>query len=89
MPIWSEKRNVMEKSAFELSRIYGRGWNTAKKLLAAGTIDVDHAQAAAFNPYRTAPESARWADGFSAAIKSRAAPFQTAGTRAWRPMAAE
>ena len=72
-------------SAFELSRIYGQGWNKAKKLLAGGALDADEAHATSLNPYRTVREAARWAEGFSEAIRSRAKPFKTAGGRAWRP----
>ena len=57
-----------EKSAFVLSRIYGQGWNAAKKLLASGGGGVGAPQAAAYNPYRVAEERSRWTKGFMEAL---------------------
>ena len=71
-------------SAFELSRIYGEGWNTAKKLLASGKLDVDAPQAAARNPHTGAEERSRWTMGFMEAIESRAGPFTTPSRNSWR-----
>jgi len=57
-------------SAFELSRIYGQGWNVAKQLIADGAV-ANAAQLAKLNPYRAEDERARWAKGFEEAISSR------------------
>jgi hypothetical protein len=73
-----------EMSTFELSRIYGQGWNTAKKLLASGKLDVDAPQAAARNPHRGAAERSHWMKGFMEAVDRRAGPFTTPGGNMWR-----
>jgi hypothetical protein len=73
-----------EISTFELSRIYGQGWNTAKKLLASGKLDVDAPQARARNPHRGAEERSRWTKGFMEAVERRAGPFTTPGGNTWR-----
>ena len=73
-----------EMRAFELSRIYGEGWNTAKKLLAAGKLDVDAPQAAVRNPHPGAEERLRWTKGFMEAIESRAGSFSTPSRNSWR-----
>lgn len=78
-----------EPSAFELSRIHSQGWNAAKKLLAAGTGDVDDHDAAARNPYRTPEARARWSKGFMEALQSRAGAFTTPGGNSWRPAVAK
>ena len=65
--------------AFELSRVYGQGWNTARKLLADGRAQVDEAQEITLNPYRTAEERERWAKGFQEALRSRATPYNRQG----------
>jgi hypothetical protein len=77
-----------QTSAFELSRIYGQGWNAAKKLLAAGKGMVDAAAEAAHNPHLGAEERSRWAKGFMEAVASRAGAFTTPGGNSWRPTAA-
>jgi hypothetical protein len=73
-----------EMRGFELSRIYGEGWNMAKKLLAAHKMDVDAPQAAARNPYHETEERSRWTMGFMEAVASRAGPFTTPGRNPWR-----
>jgi len=77
-----------QTSAFELSRIYGQGWNAAKKLLAAGKGLVDAAAEAAHNPHLGAEERGRWAKGFTEAVASRAGAFTTPGGNSWRPATA-
>jgi hypothetical protein len=77
-----------QTNAFEFSRIYGQGWNAAKKLLAAGEGMVDAAAAAAHNPHLRAEERSRWAKGFTEAVASRAGAFTTPGGNSWRPTAA-
>ena len=71
----------MESSAFQLSRIYGQGWNEAKKLLARGEFDIDETHAMTLNPYCTDLEAARWSKGFSEALASRAKTFHMAGRK--------
>lgn len=69
-------------NAFQLSRIYRQGWNTARKLVAEGAVDADAKTAAALNPYqttRTVEERERWAQGFTDALRSKAVPFNAAG----------
>jgi hypothetical protein len=75
----------VENNAFQLSRIYGQGWNAARKLLAEGKSDLDAAEAAARNPYPTGEENARWTKGFAEALQSRAGSFGTPGGSSWRP----
>jgi hypothetical protein len=77
-----------QTSAFELSRIYGQGWNAAKKLLAGGKGTVDATTEAANNPHLGADERSRWAKGFMEAVASRAGAFTTPGGNSWRPTAA-
>ena len=77
-----------QTSAFELSRIYGQGWNAAKKLLAAGQGTVDAATGVARNPHSGAEERARWTRGFREAVESRAGAFTTPGGNSWRPAVA-
>jgi hypothetical protein len=78
----------VNNSAFQLSRIYSQGWNAARKLLADGALDADVNAAAALNPYRTAEESVRWAQGFTDALHSVAVPFNALGGKPWRPLEA-
>jgi hypothetical protein len=75
----------VENNAFQLSRIYGQGWNAARKLLAEGKADLDAIEAAARNPYPTGEEGARWAKGFMEALQSRSRSFATPGGSSWRP----
>jgi hypothetical protein len=91
MPVWVQRRSLgqdegrVENNAFQLSRIYGQGWNAARKLLAEGKSDLDAAEAAARNPYPQGEESARWTKGFMEALQSRAGSFATPGGSSWRP----
>ena len=75
----------MEPSAFQLSRIYGQGWNAAKQLLADGPDDVHPKQAATLNPYRSDAERARWSKGFEEGLVSRSGGRAMANLRSWRP----
>jgi hypothetical protein len=75
----------VNSSAFQLSRIYSQGWNAAKKFLADGALDADVKAAVALNPYRTAEESVRWAQGFTEALESVAVPFNSPGRKPWGP----
>jgi hypothetical protein len=75
----------VDSSAFQLSRIYRQGWNAARKLVAEGAVDADAKTAATLNPYqttRTAEERARWAQGFTDALRSTAVPFNASGRKA-------
>ena len=74
-----------ETDAFELSRVYGQGWNAAKKLISDGRT-AGEVQAAEFNPYRSGEERARWAKGFEQGLISRTNSRTLArGGRDWRP----
>ena len=75
----------MEPSAFQLSRIYGQGWNAAKQLLADGPEDLHPKQAATLNPYQSAAERARWNKGFEEGLLSRSGGRAMANLRSWRP----
>jgi hypothetical protein len=75
----------MDTSAFELSRIYGQGWNVAKQLLADSAGDLDPKQAATLNPYHSVEERTRWSKGFEQALLSRTGGHATANLRSWRP----
>jgi len=72
----------METGEFKLSRIYGQGWNAAKKLLGSGAGKIDASDARTRNPYRTVAERARWAKGFEEASHSRVDSSQS--SRYWR-----
>jgi len=78
------KETSADMKAFELSRIYGQGWNTAKKLQASGKWDVDAPQAAARNPHRGAEERSRWTRGFMEAVERQAGRSTTPGAHSWR-----
>jgi hypothetical protein len=71
-------------NAFLLSRIYGQGWNMARKLLATGDMVVDQAREATLNPYRAGAERERWAMGFNEALASPAKSCTRPGGNAWR-----
>ena len=74
----------MDTNAFQLSRIYGQGWNVAKQLLADSGGDFDpKKQAAALNPYHSVAERTRWSNGFEEALLSRTG-HATANLRSWR-----
>jgi len=75
----------MEPGAFELSRIYGQGWNAAKHLLAEGPEDLDPTQSTTLNPYHSVAERTRWSKGFEEALLSSTGGRATANLRSWRP----
>ena len=75
----------MEPSAFELSRIYGQGWNAAKQLLADGPEDLDPKQTTTLNPYKSVAERTRWSKGFEEGLLSRTGARAMANLRSWRP----
>jgi hypothetical protein len=76
---------MLDKNAYEFSRIFGQGWNAAKKLLADGRLADERGDvAAALNPYTTTAERVRWSEGFGQALSSRAKPLNTPALRAWR-----
>lgn len=58
-------------NAFELSRIYGSGWNAAKKALSDVSVDVEEIEIESLNPHRSGEERERWAAGFSEALRAR------------------
>jgi hypothetical protein len=61
----------MTLSQFELSRIYGRGWNDGKKALSESSEDVEKIEGESINPYQSPQERQRWATGFSEALRSK------------------
>jgi len=73
----------MDTNAFQLSRVYGQGWNVAKQRLADSADDLDPKQAAALNPYHSAEERTRWSKGFEDGLLSRTG-HATANLRSWR-----
>ncbi|HEX3487275.1 MAG TPA: hypothetical protein VHT51_19620 [Micropepsaceae bacterium] len=75
----SEIETMSDIKDFEFSRIFGQGWNAAKKQLADGEAAAD------LNPYRTAEERARWSEGFEQGLASLAKPYSTPGGSTWRP----
>ena len=79
---------ALETSTFALSRIYGQGWNAAKKSLAVGRT-LSAAQAAKLNPYRSVEERARWTKGFEEGLLSRTGAHNAARAGAWRPGTSE
>jgi len=75
----------MDASAFQLSRIYGQGWNAAKQLLADHAEDLDPKRASTLNPYQTVEERTRWSRGFEEGLLSRTGGHAMANLRSWRP----
>jgi hypothetical protein len=75
----------MKPSAFQLSRIYGQGWNAAKQLLGDNSHRPDPKQAAALNPYQALEERARWSQGFEEGLLSRTGGRRTANHRSRCP----
>ena len=75
----------MEPSAFQLSRIYGQGWNAAKQWLADHDRDPNPKQAAKLNPHHALEERARWTKGFEAGLLSRTGGRAMANLQSWRP----
>jgi hypothetical protein len=55
---------------FELSRVYGRGWNAGKKALVETSVDLEKIEIDKINPYETPEARERWASGFSEALSS-------------------
>ena len=78
----------LETSTFALSRIYGQGWNAAKKSLAAGR-SPSATQAARLNPHRGGEERARWTKGFEEGLLSRTGAHNAARAGSWRPSTTE
>ncbi len=74
----------MEPSAFQLSRIYGQGWNAARQLLAEGPDDIQANQAATLNPYQSDAERTRWSKGFEEGLLSRTSGRAMGNLRASR-----
>jgi hypothetical protein len=78
---------MLDKNAYEFSRIFGQGWNAAKKLLADGhPMDEREDAAASLNPYSTAAERVRWSEGFGQALSSHTRPLNTPAMRARRAL---
>jgi hypothetical protein len=55
---------------FELSRVYGRGWNAGKKAISETSIDIAKIEIDKINPYQTPEARERWASGFSEALSN-------------------
>jgi hypothetical protein len=72
-----------EIDAFQLSRVYGEGWNAAKKLISEGHI-AREAQSSQLNPYGSGEERDRWAEGFKQGLISRTNSRSLARGRGWR-----
>jgi hypothetical protein len=79
-PIRSENENQMNAS-FQLSRIYGQGWNAAKQLLAHQVDSRDPKQSETLNPYQSAEERTRWSKGFEKGLLSRTGAHTRANIR--------
>ena len=75
----------MEPGAFELSRIYGKGWNAAKQWLAEHDRDPTPNQAGRLNPYDALAERARWGKGFEEGLLSPTGGRGMASLRSRRP----
>jgi len=74
----------MDISAFNLSRIYGQGWNAAKKQLADRNEESPQPTASA-NPYTTVEESERWSKGFKDGLRGRTGARVVSNHQSWRP----
>jgi hypothetical protein len=72
-------------TGYELSLVYRQGWNAAKNYSTGGTARLVVGDTLRLNPYSAGQESQRWNEGFRAAIRSQAAPFNTPGGSGWRP----
>lgn len=70
----------MAMTDFELSRIYGKGWSAAKKRLDEDDFDPETIDVERLNPCSDVPARDRWAEGFRAALQSRAVPFSAQST---------
>lgn len=53
---------------FRLSRVEAEGWNTAHRILAGGTSELNDVTVAACNPYVSNPARSRWLTGFRNAV---------------------
>jgi len=84
----TSQTKALDADAFQLSRVYGQGWNAAKKLLAEGRA-VSAAQAVKLNPYSNVEERARWAKGFEEGLRSRTGGHNAARAATWRASAGE
>jgi len=60
-------------SAFRLSRIQAEGWKAARGLPLIGHETFTAAKIDRINPYLTAPERCRWAEGFASALAAELA----------------
>ena len=55
-------------SAFELSRIFARGWNVAKALPVSVSSELSSAEIGKLNPHEIEAERLRWSEGFAQAL---------------------
>jgi hypothetical protein len=74
----------VERTAFQLSRIYGHGWNAVRKLQGQGRLDLKDEDGAAINPYTTSEERNRWAEGFRDALAGRSAKHTARRSVSWQ-----
>jgi hypothetical protein len=56
------------KSAFELSRIYARGWNGAKALPVSASSEPSPVEIEKLNPHQIETERFCWSQGFAQAL---------------------
>ncbi|MDR3515510.1 MAG: hypothetical protein P4M00_06825 [Azospirillaceae bacterium] len=60
---------MADKSAFELSRIYAKGWSAGKGHPVDLPPETLEATVAALNPYEASDERERWTLGFRDALR--------------------
>lgn len=58
----------MADPAFQLSRVFAKGWAAARVLSAQSDVQDIDKSAEALNPYPSDPEKARWREGFLEAL---------------------
>jgi|KBSMisStaDraftv2_1062788.scaffolds.fasta_scaffold257546_2 hypothetical protein len=66
---YAKAGRVMADSAFHLSRVQAEGWKAARRLPLVGRENVA-AKMESLNPYSTAAERSRWAEGFMSALET-------------------
>jgi hypothetical protein len=71
---------MSDKNAFELSRIYAKGWSAGKGCQIGLPSDTLEATVASLNPYEAIDERERWTLGFSDALR-RSEEMASRGSR--------
>lgn len=73
----------MDTSAYRLSRIYGEGWNAAKKSLLHRAEGLRTKPPSTENPHEMPEERARWNKGFEDGLRSRTGAHTSSNLPSW------